>query len=208
MRKSFPLLILLLAAAPVAAQDQNVVGTSPAGYTLRPGDVLQVIVWGQEEYSGQFKVDLQGKIQYPILGEINTTNKTLVQIRDELRTGLGEIFNRPFVTVNPQFNIAVLGEVRSPGLFSVDPTLTVLDIVAMAGGPSANGNLNKIRLMRAGQTMNLSFGGDRVGARSLQDVGLQSGDQIMVPRRGFTGDDLRTLLSVISVGLSVAILLR
>ncbi len=208
MRKSFPLLILLLAAAPVAAQDQNVVGSSPAGYTLRPGDVLQVIVWGQEEYSGQFKVDLQGKIQYPILGEINTTNKTLVQIRDELRTGLGEIFNRPFVTVNPQFNIAVLGEVRSPGLFSVDPTLTVLDIVAMAGGPSANGNLNKIRLMRAGQTMNLSFGGDRVGARSLQDVGLQSGDQIMVPRRGFTGDDLRTLLSVISVGLSVAILLR
>ncbi len=208
MRKTFSLLILLFAAAPVAAQAQNVVGSSPAGYTLRPGDVLQVIVWGQEDYSGQFKVDLQGKIQYPILGEIDTTNKTLVQIRDELRTGLGQIFNRPFVTVNPQFNIAVLGEVRAPGLFSVDPTLTVLDIVAMAGGPSANGNLNKIRLMRAGQTMNLSFGGDRVGARSLQDVGLQSGDQIMVPRRGFTGDDLRTLLSVISVGLSVAILLR
>ncbi len=208
MHKTFPLLILLFAAAPVAAQDQNVVGSSPTGYTLRPGDVLQVIVWGQADYSGKFKVDLQGKIQYPVLGEIDTSNKTLVQIRDELRTGLGEIFNRPFVTVNPQFNIAVLGEVRSPGLFSVDPTLTVLDIVAMAGGPSANGNLNKIRLMRAGQTMNLSFGGDRVGARSLQDVGLQSGDQIMVPRRGFTGDDLRTLLSVISVGLSVAILLR
>lgn len=205
MRKSFPLLILLLAAAPVAAQDQNVVGSSPTGYTLRPGDVLQVIVWGQDDYSGQFKVDVQGKIQYPILGEIDTSNKTLVQIRDELRTGLGEIFNRPFVTVNPQFNIAVLGEVRSPGLFSVDPTLTVLDIVAMAGGPSANGNINQIRLMRAGQTMNLSFGEDRVGARSLQDVGLQSGDQIMVPRRGFTGDDLRTLLSVIQVGLSVAI---
>ena len=205
MRKSFPLLILLLAAAPVAAQDQNVVGSSPTGYTLRPGDVLQVIVWGQDDYSGQFKVDVQGKIQYPILGEIDTSNKTLVQIRDELRTGLGEIFNRPFVTVNPQFNIAVLGEVRSPGLFSVDPTLTVLDIVAMAGGPSANGNINQIRLMRAGQTMNLSFGEDRVGARSLQDVGLQSGDQIMVPRRGFTGDDLRTVLSIIQVGLSVAI---
>ena len=208
MRKTFPLLILLLAAAPAAAQDQNVVGSSPTGYTLRPGDILQIIVWGQEAYSGPFKVDVQGRIQYPILGEIDTSNKTLAQIRDDLQAGLSEIFNRPFVTVSPQFNIAVLGEVRDPGLFSVDPTLTVLDIVAMAGGPSPNGNLNKIRLMRAGQTMSLSFEGDRVGGRSLQDVGLQSGDQIMVPRRGFTSEDLRTLLSIISVGLSVAILLR
>lgn len=208
MRKSFCFLIVLLAGIPAAAQTQNVVGATPTAYTLRPGDILQITVWGQPTYSGQFKIDETGRFQYPVLGEIDTSDKPLRQIRDELRTGLAEIFNRPFVTVNPQFNIAVLGEVRSPGLFTVDPTLTVLDIVAMAGGPSANGNMNKIRLMRAGQTMNLSFEADRVGARTLQDVGLQSGDQIMVPRRGFTGEDLRTLLSVVSVGLSVAILLR
>jgi polysaccharide export outer membrane protein len=197
--------MLLLAVFPATAQAQNVVGATPTEYTLRPGDVLQIIVWGQAAYSGQFKIDETGRFQYPVLGELDTNNKPLRQIRDELRTGLAEIFNQPFVTISPQFNIAVLGEVNQPGLFAVDPTLTVLDIVAMAGGPSPNGNINNIRLMRAGQAMNLSFQADRVGARTLQDVGLQSGDQIMVPRRGFTGDDLRTLLNVVQVGLSIAI---
>ncbi len=205
MRKSFSLLTLLLAVVPAAALAQNVVGTTPTAYTLRPGDVLQIIVWGQEAYSGQFKIDERGRFQYPVLGEIDISDKSLRQLRDELGVGLSEIFNRPFVTINPQFNIAVLGEVMQPGLFTVDPTLTVLDIVAMAGGPSRNGNINKIRLMRAGQTMALSFEADRVGARTLQDVGLQSGDQIMVPRRGFTSDDLRTLLSIVQVSLSIAI---
>ncbi len=100
----------------------------------------------------------------------------------------------------------MLGEVRSPGLFPVDPTLTVLDIVAMAGGPSPNGNINKIQLLRGGQTLDLRFEPDRVGALTLQQVGLRSGDQIMIARRGFTGDDLRTLLSILQLGLSVAIL--
>jgi hypothetical protein len=48
---------------------------------------------------------------------------------------------------------------------------------------------------------------DRVGALTLQEVGLRSGDQIMVARRGFTGDDLRMLLGIIQVALSVAILI-
>ncbi|MCH7717731.1 MAG: SLBB domain-containing protein, partial [Gemmatimonadetes bacterium] len=96
---------------------------------------------------------------------------------------------------------------RNPGLFPVDPTQTVLDIVAMAGGPNPNGNINKIRLLRGGQTLDLRLERDRVGALTLQEVGLRSGDQIMVARRGFTGDDLRMLLGVLQLALSVAILI-
>ncbi len=199
--------MMLLAVIPAAAQTQNVVGAAPAAYTLRPGDVLQIIVWGQAAYSGQFKIDETGLFQYPVLGEMDVNGKSLRQIRDELGVGLAEIFNQPFVTINPQFNIAVLGEVMQPGLFTVDPTLTVLDIVAMAGGPSRNGNINKIRLMRAGQTMALSFEADRVGARTRHDLGLQSGDQLMVPRPGLTSDDFRTLLSIVQVSLSIAIVI-
>jgi polysaccharide export outer membrane protein len=132
----------------------------------------------------------------------------VAQIREEIRAGLAQIFNEPFVTVTPQFNIAVLGEVRSPGLYPVDPTLTVLDIVAKAGGPNPNGNINKIQLLRGGQTLDLRFERDRVGGLTLQEVGLRSGDQIMVARRSFTNQDLRTLLSILTVGLSVAIFIN
>ncbi len=165
------------------------------------------MVWGQAEYSGSFKVDETGRILYPVLGEIDTHGKSMAQIREEIRAALAQIFNAPFVTVTPQFNIAVLGEVRNPGLFSVDPTQTVLDIVAMAGGPNPNGNINKIRLLRGGQSLDLRLERDRVGALTLQEVGLRSGDQIMVARRGFTGDDLRMLLSILQLTLSVAILI-
>ncbi len=206
MRYFIACLLLLFPASSAFAQDQNTAGSSPS-YRLRPGDVLVITVWGQPDYSGDYKVDETGHMPYPVLGEIDTRNKTMTQLREEIRTGLERIFNDPFVTVNPQFSIAVLGEVRNPGLFPVDPTLTVLDIVAMAGGPSPNGNINKIQLLRGGQTLDLRFEQDRVGALTLQQVGLRSGDQVMVARRGFTGDDLRTLLTVVQIGLSVAILL-
>ena len=55
--------------------------------------------------------------------------------------------------------------------------------------------------------MDLRLERDRVGALTLQEVGLRSGDQIMVARRGFTGDDLRMLMSILQLGLSVAILI-
>ena len=203
MRYFIACLLLLFAAPPTFAQDQST-GSSPS-YRLRPGDVLVITVWGQDDYSGEFKVDENGRIPYPVLGEIDTQGKTMTQIREEIRAGLQRIFNDPFVTVTPQFNIAVLGEVNNPGLFPVDPTLTVLDIVAMAGGPGRNGNINKIQLLRGGQTLDLRFAPDSVGALTLQEVGLRSGDQIMITRRGFTGDDLRTLLSIVQVALSVAI---
>ncbi len=206
MRNLLCLLFFAVTAVPITAQDQSTAG-SGASYMLRPGDVLQIVVWGQEDYSGSFKVDETGKIPYPVLGEIDTRGKTMARIREEIRVALAQIFNAPFVTVTPQFNIAVLGEVRNPGLFSVDPTQTVLDIVAMAGGPNPNGNINTIQLLRGGQTLDLRLERDRVGALTLQEVGLRSGDQIMVARRGFTGDDLRMLLSVLQLGLSVVILI-
>jgi protein involved in polysaccharide export with SLBB domain len=206
MRKLLVLLLFAVIATPAAAQEQ----TAPSGssYMLRSGDVLQIVVWRQEGYSGSFKVDETGIVQYPVLGDIDTRSKTVAQIREEIRAGLARIFNEPFVTVTPQFNIAVLGEVRSPGLYPVDPTLTVLDIVAKAGGPNANGNINKIRLLRGGQTLDLRFERDQVGGLTLQEVGLRSGDQIMVARRSFTNQDLRTLLSILTVGLSVAIFIN
>jgi polysaccharide export outer membrane protein len=206
MRILLVVLTFAVSTPPIAAQVQTS-GTG-SSYTLRSGDVLQIVVWGRDDYSGSFKVDETGRVPYPVLGDIDTRGKTLAQIREEIRAGLARIFNEPFVTVTPQFNIAVLGEVRSPGLFPVDPTLTVLDIVAMAGGPSPNGNLNKIRLLRGGQSLDLRFERDQVGGLTLQEVGLRSGDQIMVTRRGFTNQDLRTLLSIATVGLSVAIFIN
>ncbi len=194
-----------LLAGPLLAQDPPIVSQGSPSYALRPGDVLEISVWGREEYSGRFQVDEQGRVHYPVLGEINAAALTVAEFRDTLRTGLSRLFTNPFVTVTPRFRITVLGEVRSPGLYVVDPTLSVLDIVALAGGATPVGNLNNIRLFRSGEEQRVSFEEASVRGQTIQQIGVRSGDQVMVPRRGFTRQDLNMILLIAQIGLSVAI---
>jgi polysaccharide export outer membrane protein len=194
------LAIILLFALPGGLGAQS--AAAPPEHTLRPGDILKVDVWGHADYSGTFIVDETGRLRYPVIGDIDARALTINALRERLRTGLEQLFRSAFVTVTPLFRMSVLGEVRSPGLFTVDPTLSVLDVVAMAGGPIPGADMNKIRLMRGGEVLSLSY--DRGG--SLQEMGVRSGDQIFVPRKAFTAQTLNTLFTVVQIGLSVAIL--
>ncbi len=211
-----PLVALVVAAssvaAPLSAQDttgvvrtQGVVTGASTGYVVHPGDVLDIHVWGQDAFSGKFQVDVNGMIQYPVLGDVNTHDLTVAQIRDTLRAGLSQIFTTPFVTVTPLFRIAVLGEVFRPGLYTADPTMTVIDVVAMAGGANSSGNLSKIRVLRAGKATEVRFDAGTLGGRSLAEIGVRSGDEIVVPRKAFTREDLGLVLAAAQVALSIAI---
>jgi polysaccharide export outer membrane protein len=192
----------------VAAQDAPVVLSSNTTYTLRPGDIVRINVWGQPQFSGQFQVNEHGTIIYPMIGEVQIEGRTVGDLRDSIRDDLEGIFNQPFVSVTPLFRIAVIGEVRAPGLLSVDPTLSLLDVVALAGGTNPDANLNKIRLMRQGDETQLSFRSDAGSAQSLQDIGVQSGDQIYVPQKGITTTEWMLLIQLANLLLGVAILVN
>jgi protein involved in polysaccharide export with SLBB domain len=200
---AFVLCLTLALAAAGRAQTGNV-SAGAQDYTLRPGDFVRIDVWGQEAFSGQFQVDEQGQLLYPVIGEIDTRDRTVRELRTRIRSGLEEIFNQPFVTITPMFRIAVIGRVQQPGLLSVDPTLTVLDLVAMAGGPTADGNIDDIQLLRGESELSLSF----QRGRTLQDIGIRSGDQILVPGKAITRDVLFAIIQLVQVGLSVAILIN
>ena len=196
---------VLLAGGAYAQEQRPIITTGISSYTLRPGDVLRINVWGQEDFSGQFQIDEEGRILYPVLGEIDTRNLTIGQLRDTVRAGLETLFTSPFLTITPLFRISVLGYVTSPGLYTVDPTLTPIDVVALAGGPSRGGNLNDIRVLRSGGTASLSFEQESIRGRTLQEVGVRSGDQVFVPRSTFTREDAVLLLQIAQVALTIAI---
>ena len=189
---------------PPTQNQTQLIANSSSNYPLRPGDILRVEVWGQSQFSGQFLVDETGHFPYPLLGDFQVTNLTVAQLRDRIRQGLDSLFKNPFVAVFPLFRIAVLGEVQHPGLYTVDPTLSVIDVVALAGGATQYGNLHKIRLLRGGGEQQVSFG----QGRTLQEIGIRSGDQILVARKTFTRDDLTVLLGLIQVALSAVILVN
>jgi polysaccharide export outer membrane protein len=205
-----PALLLALALAipniPLLAQEPvGVVTGAAANYRLRPGDVIEVRVWGQEEYSGRFQVNEDWIIQYPLLGDLEVRDLTVTQLRERLVEGLQAIFRTPFVTVTPLFRMAVLGEVVRAGLYTVDPTLSVLDVVALAGGPTRDGNMKKIRLLRSGEGTEFDFEQETLRGRTLAEVGVRSGDEIVVPKKWLTQGDMLIILGVVQVALSIAI---
>ena len=141
----------------------------------------------------------------PVRGELEVRDLTVAQLRDRIRQALEAIFNSPFVTVRPQFRMAVLGKVERPGLYIVDPTLSVLDVVALAGGPSSSGNLNGVKLLRGEDQLRLALEGG-IRGRTLQEIGVRSGDQIIVPRKFLSREDIILFLQIIQVAISAVLL--
>ncbi len=203
------LLLALLAGSLGAQQPQNVPLTQAASnYRLRPGDFVRVAVWGQEAYTGLYQIDERGILEYPGVGEIDARELTVADLRDRIRKGLETIFNSPFVVVRPEFRMAVLGQVLRPGLYTVDPTLSVLDVVAMAGGPTPSGNLNGVKLLTSGDEPRPGVDPRRLKGHTLQEIGVRSGDQIMVPRKFFSREDWILLLQIAQLAVSVVVLTR
>lgn len=197
----------LLAAAPGCAPSvQNPPSQNPAPapadslapLAIRPGDVVRVLVWGHVELSGEFPIDENYNLLYPLIGSINVRSLSVGQLRDQLNSGLSQLFQRPFLTLTPLFRVAVLGEVVRPGLYSVDPTLTVFDLLALAGGPTRQANQDRLQLIRSGENIRVSLEPAAIARSTLRELGVRSGDQLVVPRSWFTRDDLSLVLQIAS----------
>lgn len=192
---------LAVLAPPAHAQDP----TPPSApdslrvLAVRPGDVVKITVWGHEDLSGEFPVDENYDLFYPIVGAINVRQMTVAQLRERINHELEQLFQRPFVVVVPLFRVAVLGEVFRPSLYSVDPTMTVFDVIAEAGGPTRDANQRKIQLVRGGETIPVALNASAIGRATLRELGIRSGDHIVLPRKRIT-------LQELSLGLQVATL--
>jgi len=129
-------------------------------------------------------------------------------LRERLNTDLSQLFQRPFIAVTPLFRVAVLGEVLKPGLLSADPTLTIFDLIALAGGPTRDANQNKLQLIRGGQNIRLSLDPAAIARSTLQELGVHSGDQVVVPRKSLTFQDWSLIVQIASLALLVYTVFR
>lgn len=175
--------------------------------TLRPGDVIKIQVWQHEELSGEFPVDENSNLLYPIVGELDVRGMSVQDLRARIRAELGRLFTQPYVAVVPLFRVAVLGEVYRPGLYSVDPTLTVYDLVALAGGATRAANERDLRLIRAGELYPLPLDARAISRSTLRELGVRSGDRLLVPRRTFTKEDWLLVLQIANLGIGVVVVL-
>ncbi|MDO9518767.1 MAG: polysaccharide biosynthesis/export family protein [Pseudohongiella sp.] len=184
--KRFLILGILLLSAKAFTQE-----TPFAEYIIGPADVLSVNVWQQEELSRTVTVRPDGFITYPLLGDLLVAGLTPLELRNQLAVSLGEYVNIMLseVTVSVDeinsYTVSVMGEVNTPGRFSFKSPVTVLDVIAEAGGFTPFAASSRVVILRSesGVTRRIPFNYRRVtrGRTPPEQIMVLPGDIVMVP---------------------------
>ena len=171
---------------------------------LRPGDALKIAVWREKELSGEYLIDARGLVQIPGLGDIIVAGLTPMEVKARLSEQLvrrGII--APEISVQPVIRVSVLGEVRSPGLLSVEPGTNLIHLITLAGGPTERANMRSVRVIRAGRPYEVDLQSALSGS-SAGRVVLFSNDVVFLDRkRGLTRENLSFGLNMLTALLSI-----
>ena len=164
---------------------------------LNPGDGVRITFLDiKDEISGDYYIQPSGFIQLPFIGIINTTGRDFKDVKNQIVFRYDSLYRDPVITVNALFRINVLGEVRTPGFYFITEMEKFTAILALAGGTTGNADLESIFLIRNNQEINLDVRTIIQEGSSATDFGLQSGDQIYVPRTWWA--DARGLTIILS----------
>ncbi len=142
--------------------------------------------------TGDYYIQPNGLLHLPFIGVIKTSNLDFKEIKSKIEFRYDSLYKNPELTVNALFRINVLGEVRNPGFYYVSDYEKFTAILAFAGGTTGTADLENIKLIRNFEEIYLDVETIIQEGSSATDFGLQSGDQVFVPRtwwadaRGFT----------------------
>ncbi len=185
-------------------------------YILGPGDALRVDVWGNIEGHYQTVIDRNGEIVLPKVGVINLLGQTFAQAKDTINNQIGKYFKQYQVNVSldslRSINVFLVGEVQAPGTYQVSSLSSVLAVLSEAGGPTKNGSLRNISVLRYGkQLARIDLYDFFRSGDSSQDIRLQAGDTILVPIAGslvgISGDVRRPAIYELTAGETLGDLL-
>jgi protein involved in polysaccharide export with SLBB domain len=155
--------------------------------------------------TGDYFIEPTGLLQLPFIGIINTTDKDIKEIISEIEFRYDSLYKNPQLTVHALFRINVLGEVNSPGFYYVSELEKFTAILALAGGTTGNADLESIKLLRNFEEIQLDVETIIKEGSSATDFGLQSGDQIFVPRTWWA--DAKGLTILISAASLVVVII-
>ena len=158
-------------------------------YIIGPGDVLDISLWKDEALTKQVTVLTDGKIFFPLVGEVMAAGRTVDELKQDLIERLKEYVPEPVLTVDVKqvqsMIVYVTGRVNTPGRYPVNTNVTVLQAISIAGGLNPFAKRSKIKIFRqeGGKTITFKFDYNEVvdGERLEQNIVLKRGDVIVVP---------------------------
>jgi polysaccharide export outer membrane protein len=173
-----------------------------AAVTIAVGDRIALRVWREPDLSDTLSVDQDGQIILPRLGPYRVSGHSIASLQDSLRARYAAFLRNPAVKVTVFRRVGVQGEVRAPSLYFVDVTMTLREVLAMAGGITEAGHPDKVVVVRGGRQ--IALGRWQLGGPMSAE--LRSGDQVVVGRRSWISRN--AIAAVSTLGLVVSVLIQ
>ncbi|CAE6798981.1 polysaccharide biosynthesis/export family protein [Paraburkholderia nemoris] len=208
---NFELLSKLREEAANARTDatESLMKTTRDGYTLGPGDVLQITVWDHPEFAAALGaqpttvahasdpasgivVDQAGNIQFPYVGTVRAAGLRPEEVQAVVMKGLSRYFKDPQVTVRigsfRAKQVFVDGEVRAPGAVPItDIPMTLYEAVGSSGGFTPAADQSRIVLVRNGTSYPIDLTGMLERGENPSHIVLKNGDLLRVVARDDNG---------------------
>jgi polysaccharide export outer membrane protein len=158
-------------------------------YIIQPSDVLEISVYGESELTRKLVVRTDGKISFPLIGDIKAAGRSTTEIKaiidKKVSAFIPEASSTVIVETLGSLKFYVVGEVAKPGMFNVSTKVTVLQALSLAGGLKTFADENSIKIIRGHgkDTTNFRFDYSQVknGKNLEQNILLERGDVVLVP---------------------------
>lgn len=160
-------------------------------FFLGSGDVLEVTVYRHKDLYTKVVIPPDGTVSLPLIGDVETRNVGIRGLREKITQAYSDYLVDPKISLQVPVvksrKVFVLGEVRRPGVVTLDRHMNVVEAIASAGGITLEGRSGDVLLLRGDthgptrvRSLDLSkvFKGDDLSP----NVALQSRDVIYVPR--------------------------
>ena len=167
--------------APTAVATASAVSTAPSDYRLGVADKVRILVYNEPNLSGEFNVNANGSLSFPLIGEIQATGRTATEIGNEIVKRLTDGYIK-----DPQVSIDILtfrpfyilGEVNKPGEYPYETGLTVGKAVATANGYTYRADKKRVYVKRIGEDKETRY-------PMSSDTLVSPGDTIRIGERYF-----------------------
>ena len=177
-------------------------------YLLGPGDQVRVDVFDVPEYSGDFRVLVDGTLNLPVIGTVSVIGSTIPDANATITRLYTRYLKRPLITltlVTPRpMKIALAGEIERPGSYTIPlteennfPKLT--EAINLAGGITLAAAVREVRIQRRNAApCNVNLWELFQNGNSSQDISLRDGDEIFIPSTTNVDTVENTLLATAS----------
>jgi polysaccharide export outer membrane protein len=125
-------------------------------YILQPGDVIQINVVEHQEFSGRHKIRPDGRINYPVIGEVEVATLSCAQLVKIMQSKLSSYVNNPVVSISIEAyyanKIFAIGDVVKSGEYQIYEPIDILKAIAMCGG-LRNNKAKEVKIIRVDGTI-------------------------------------------------------